>query len=291
LLDTMRARQRVAAYHVALLLEHADDAVRRAAVRCAAAIEPAEAGRELLLEVVKTEIDDVVLAEALSALAVLDVDAARKELRFQLQRDETHDGSLSHEARRMMLTELAICGSASDRGLLSNAVMRHPDDAGCVGWHGHRGLIEPLLALLEHERMSVRRSAAQSLHRITGAELSSASETYEPTPYRPTTERLAWHRWWQQHGERFDDGTRHRLGEPFSVSRSSEEQRASHVPMAIREQLGHELAVAAGRLLPDERAWVAQQERALTSLAAWAAAEGGDGAGRWLDGKRPKRST
>jgi hypothetical protein len=267
-LKTLRRRGAKARSEVLPLLQHADDAVRAEAVRFVDASE-----RNLLDRAMEDPSEEVVAA-ALETLLSIDRRVARERLRASLSAEVAHPGTLARAGRARFALLLAIGGEARDAELLCAALDDQATTVAALGWHGHPGHLEPLLARLGTGPIAV--AAARALHRITGAVVGEGADGYAPS-----TSAERWRAWCVDHAASWGD-ERRRLGEPFTLRGVADELGRRGVPICDREILALELFVANAPRGIDVHAWMATQEAALAAL-------GGERVGprRFLDSVTP----
>lgn len=230
------------------LLQHPDDVVRAAAVRCVAA-----AGDEGVAALIAPRVDDAadeVMMAALEVMLRFDMRQAQKRLRAELEADVASPGTLSRSARVQVMQLLAIGGAGDEAELLRAAITAEPATIEALGWHGHVGHVPTLMELVESDDEEPAAAAERALQRITGAEV----------------ERDGYKAWWAENTSGWGDARR-RLGEPYRLGLVVDELRERDVRTADRDLLARELRIAGASRIVDVRGWAAAQEADLGALA------------------------
>ena len=277
-LDVLAARRSVSFADVCPLLWHADPSIRRKAVVVLAyAHEQRDAAVGLLEPILYDELDDQTVAGAARSLLVLDVPRALDLVRQKLSDDVGQGDSLSRRARRQLLVLLAVGGAGSDLDLMLAAAL--PADADLLGWFGHVGAIEPLLALLQADATSTprrrrpgqleppRQRAARALRRITGATPPATGLRHRRRPEALNSDPEFWRSWWKEHRGELDAAKRARWGKPYEPGHTIDELRTSGVAAHLRRLATTELSLLTVDAPPPwEGDWVGRQLRALDAL-------------------------
>jgi hypothetical protein len=278
-LDVLRLR-REATFAAALpSVTHPEIAVRVSAARCLGVVPERAAAVEILGRVLDTEEDERVAAAAAQSLllhgARLGLTFARERLSLELE----DAGSIAPEPRLTLLRLLSLAGAESDGDVLIRSLGLRPEEAEAIGWFGHPGHIEPLLAAFER-RGNPGRSASLSrfqaevsraLHRITGATPGVSSEDtaadLDLDDGVASPER--WRAWWEEHRGGFAGSQqKHRFGRPFSPLSTIEELTQRNVPVRTREIGEIELGILSnGASRFGAHDWVARQKAELAALA------------------------
>lgn len=258
-LDVLLARGEVDLGVAVPLLEHPDHTVRARAARFLGRVPQRDAAVQLLTQLLSGEVEDEVIGAAAQALVLHGTDAGLKAVRERLAEELDEPGSVASDLRHDLLDLLALAGSASDADLLVDSYNGHPREADALGWHGHIRHIEPLFAALDSgQGLPMRRAAARSLWRITGAPLQEPCEQVDHDPYNVTVHAGLWRQYWSEHVDDFDEHVRYRFGKPFSVSTSVEEIARDGGPHGVRRKCAFEIEIALGeRVSVDD--WLEQQ--------------------------------
>jgi uncharacterized protein (TIGR02270 family) len=190
---------------------------------------------------------------------------------------------------------LAIASGPQSLELLRKAAAAKSAAAAAIhalGWYGHPGSVEVLLASLEGD---TAKPALEALQLITGATLTDANAAPEyeegkgpftategPVPEDTilTAKPEAWRAWWEKHGKAARPGTRYRFGHVWSLTDDLRQIEARLATRAQRWPAYLELCARSGANLPfDPDAFVARQRRQLadwsTQLAERRGAPGG----------------
>jgi HEAT repeat protein len=257
-------------------LQDGDLDVRRAAARSLArrASPPPLAVFEKLLRD-----DDGEVVRAAMRASVLHRNDAGVRRAVEVVREP---GGASGDAAMVIAVSLAGEGF----GLLLHGVQTdtRPASVEALGWYGHLGAAQILIALLAHEDKEVQKAAALALWRLTGAPLtddrpdpgySDENPAWTGTFRAPeraaklTGDPAVWSQWWQKHGGRADTSKRHRFGHPWSVEDDLWEWE-DHASSPVARGWCHlELVARTGRSLPfDMDAFIPTQE---AQMAAWRA--------------------
>lgn len=229
------------------LLQHNDDEVRAAALRCMGASSGPAVSRAWLEPRLDDPAEPVVLV-ALEILARVDLEAARARLRDALDEDIRAPGILTRRGRAAVMRLLGICGGSEDAERLRAAVTRDAPTIEALGWHGHPSHVAQLIALVAEDATAV--AAGRALQRLSGLEMAPGE----------------WPGWWAAHGSSWGEGRR-RLGSPFNLQRVVDELSRPDLTVGDRDTLASELTLAGSERHIDVRGWAAAQLADLHAIA------------------------
>lgn len=273
-LDILRLRREADYPSVVLLLDHPDVLVREAAARCLGSVLPRENAIAALLHALSLE-DDARVALAIARSLVLAGEVSGLTYaRETIAADLETPGSISRTARLGLLHLLGVAASAADAEILQRSLGRSPDEAAALGWHGHPGHVEPLVAALEADERRgasspLRVALCAALRRITGGLLPEPDEMGggpDGDPRDATFPASLFRAFWEQKKGEFATVQRYRFGSPYTLHLSLDELERDGIPIEIREELAFEVAVALRESPLFVHDWIARQRNELARL-------------------------
>ncbi len=276
--DVLRLRREASFAPVAMLLSHSDVAVRRSAAITLATTEDREAAARLLAASLDNELDGTVEGAIAEALCRLDHPLGLMLARERLMEERKLPGSLPRRARATFVRLLALAGAPCDLELLLGVAER-PSEIALLGWFGHVGAAEHLLAVLDEPAPSLSfgaldetrlQAAARALQRITGAldpadspaRLGARPDAVDPGPAR-------WRQWWAERGSDLKATVKLRAGRPYTPQATLDELDQDGVPQDVRRIAELEIALLSGGVhLLEVNDWLPRQSAAIASLRA-----------------------
>ncbi|MFO0758399.1 MAG: hypothetical protein U0359_18045 [Byssovorax sp.] len=301
-LGVLRARAAVKPALLLPLLTHPDPAVLEAVVRALSA-SPPEARAEVieaLGELAETGPAERVLSALAESLAFLGSPAGAALAATSLSTGLQRPTSLSEGARLALLRLLCVAGGPAHAPLIlaSLQARRAPEAAEAVGFYGHAGMVEPLLAELASENEARKKrlgppsafeiAAARALVRITGVYLEEPGDEHG---LGLAVDAEPWRSWWSEHRGEFSADHRTRFGQPYHPIATLDELAERDATALTRWHAAMELsALAIPGASIEVGDWVARQRSAISALRerfergeiAWEA-------GRWPWTERPAR--
>ncbi len=277
-LEVLRFRRTVAPALLFPLLSHPDPSVLAAAVR-ALAVSPVEQRAEVIAALVELAEEEpaervvVALAESLILLASpAGVSLAATRLTGVLERPTT----LSEGARLALLRLLCLAGGPEHGALILRClqVRRAPEAAEAIGWFGHAGMVDPLLAELEAENAARAQAlgapwpfeiaAARALVRITGVFLEDPSDEHG---LGITVEAAAWKALWDERRVDFRGDRKLRFGQLHHPLATLDELADRDSTALVRSYASMELgALGIPSVGLETHDWVARQKQEIEAL-------------------------
>ncbi|MBW2528126.1 MAG: hypothetical protein JRI23_28360 [Deltaproteobacteria bacterium] len=304
-LNVLRRRREGGFGVIAPLLGHPNAAIRRGVARCLGVLGPREAVVGLVEPALDDELDDAAAGLLAETLIRRDRPRGLSYVRSRLVEESQCQYSVSRRGRWTMMRLVALAGDGTDLELLCSLV-QSPEEIALLGWHGHPGAVDALLAIVqEPEPPSLLdalgetrpQAAARALQRITGA-----VEDEEPRGPRGGRADAVpgdaewWTAWWQERRGDFSHRLKYRWGRPYDPAATIDELSRPGVPADSRELAELELAIVLGNpLTPDVGDWAQRQTEALALLGRQLAAAAGGAAskvhspGEWLAHRLGKR--
>jgi hypothetical protein len=170
---------------------------------------------------------------------------------------------------------LALAGGPGEADLLLRSVHHEASGAEAIGWFGHVGHVEPLLAKLEAANEIRRaigpyptpfeRAAAEALVRITGVYLDNQDPALDVTL---SVDAGAWRASFEAGKGALPPGLKHRLGKPYHPRMSLDELSDEASPAGSRRRCVTELSVCVARpgWAFEPAGWVARQRAEIAAL-------------------------
>jgi 3-oxoacyl-[acyl-carrier-protein] synthase-1 len=270
-LSVLRFRRAVKPALLLPLLTHPDPVVLEAVVRALGASPPEQRAEvsAALIELAQESPAErvlVALAESLILLASPSgVALAATGLATALDRPTT----LSHGARLALLRLLCLAGGPAHAALILRCLQafRAPEAVEAVGWFGHAGMVEPLLAELASENEARERAlgapwpyeiaAARALVRITGAYLEDAEDAFG---LGLSVSAAAWKSHWDERRVDFGGDCKYRFGQPYHPMATLDELAERDSTSLARSYASLELAaLAIPGMTIEPGDWVARQ--------------------------------
>ncbi|MDI1437285.1 hypothetical protein [Polyangium sorediatum] len=274
-LDTLRLRREADHPSIVMFLDHPDVLVREAAARCFAIVEPRPRAISSLLGALTREDDERVVLAIARSLTLRGERSGIDHVRGLLAAEMESPGRVPRAVRQGMMCLVGIAGTERDAEMLRRLFERSPEGAAALGWHGHPGHVEPLIAALEAEEQRgssplLRAALCTALQRITGGPRRNHDELEEGSSaddfYGATLLASSFREFWRQTRGDFTKVQRYRFGVPYAPRCTLDELGNDGVPIEIREELAFEFAMACGESPLFVRDWIKRQMSALATM-------------------------
>lgn len=276
-LEVLRHRREARLPLLVPLVDHPDARVSARALRAAAACGERAAVLPLL-EARGTDVDDEIAIAAAEGLLLHGVPAGLGALVERLRAEIAAPGMMARSLFAHALRLVSLAGGPEELSLLRAAADIDAEAIEALGWLGHPGAIEPLLAILERyeakatgdeEAARGARLAARALHRLTGAGMRTVEGASPRAQAVLVVESAPWRAYWRDNRKAFEAIQRVRFGQPYTLEATVAELERGDTEAGLRRDAALELAIALGpetRLETED--WAARQRVALSGIRA-----------------------